>query len=67
MALQTGKNRYRYIRKLFFSYFTVADADTAALCSLEGAALQIEIISELFFYFIADTDAEKYNFELFLL
>ena len=48
MALQTQKNyfrinyafrsRYRYRQILFWNFFFVADADTAVLCSFEGAA-----------------------------
>ena len=48
MALQTEKNyfrinyafhsRYRHRRKLFWNFFLIADADTAVLCSFEGAA-----------------------------
>ena len=48
MALQTEKiyfrinyafhSRYRYRRKFFWNSFSVADTDTAVLCSFEGAA-----------------------------
>ena len=43
----------------------VADTETAVLCSLEGGGIADQnCLDNIFFYFIADTDTEKYYFRI---
>ena len=71
MALQTERTRvFELVLHLiadtdtdevyFGMKFSVADADAAVLCGLEGGGKQLQMTSEIVFYIIADT-------ELFLL
>ena len=55
-------SRYRYRRKLVLHSFFVADTDTAVLCSFERGRIADKNCFEHNFYFIADTDTEKYYF-----